>query len=108
MSMCLKKAKGSFEYKGSWKNTTLYMQRVTQENTYKKPLHFGGNIFFFFNSMYLYKRFYRCNTSLDGFAFDDGNVERRREISLDEFSKDYDAKKPVLLSGLADSWPASN
>ncbi|KAG2282053.1 hypothetical protein Bca52824_053273 [Brassica carinata] len=57
--------------------------------------------------MYLYKRFYRCNTSLDGFAFDDGNVERRREISLDEFSKDYDAKKPVLLSGLADSWPAS-
>lgn len=48
-----------------------------------------------FSSMYLYKRFYRCNTSLDGFAFDDGNVERRREISLDEFSKDYDAKKPV-------------
>ncbi|KAH0898138.1 hypothetical protein HID58_047706 [Brassica napus] len=106
MSMCLKKSKGSFEYKGSWKNTTLYIG-VTQENTYRKPLHFGGNIFFFFNSMYLYKRFYRCNTSLDGFAFDDGNVERRREISLDEFSKDYDAKKPVLLSGLADSWPAS-
>jgi hypothetical protein len=35
-------------------------------------------------------------------------VERRRNISLDEFSKEYDAKKPVLLSGLADSWPASN
>lgn len=48
-----------------------------------------------FNSLYLYKRFYRCNTSLDGFSFDDGNVERRRDISLGEFSKEYDAKKPV-------------
>lgn len=48
-----------------------------------------------FMSLYLYKRFYRCNTSLDGFSFDNGNVERRRDISLDEFSKEYDAKKPV-------------
>lgn len=50
-----------------------------------------------FNSLYLYKRFYRCNASLDGFSFDDGNVERRRDISLDEFTKEYDAKKPVCL-----------
>ncbi|KAG2313571.1 hypothetical protein Bca52824_025128 [Brassica carinata] len=102
MSLCLRRAKGPFEYRGSWKNTTLHLEGVTQENAYRKPLQFDG-----FNSLYLYKRFYRCNTSLDGFAFDDGNVERRGEISLDEFTKEYDAKKPVLLSGLADSWPAS-
>jgi hypothetical protein len=51
-------------------------------------------------SLYLYKRFYRCNTSLDGFSFDNGNVERRRNISLDEFSKEYDAKKPVKFQSL--------
>ncbi|KFK42213.1 hypothetical protein AALP_AA2G226200 [Arabis alpina] len=104
MSLCLKSAKGPLEYKGSWKKTTLHIEGVTQENdAYKKPLHFDG-----FNSLYLYKRFYRCNASLDGFSFDNGNVERRREISLDEFSKEYDSKKPVLLSGLTDSWPANN
>lgn len=53
-----------------------------------------------FNSFYLYKRFYRCNTSLDGFSFDNGNVERRKDISLDEFSKEYDAKKPVRSNHL--------
>ncbi|KAG7587480.1 F-box-like domain superfamily [Arabidopsis thaliana x Arabidopsis arenosa] len=104
MSLCLRRAKGPLEYKGSWKKTTLHLEGVAQENdAYRKPFHFDG-----FMSLYLYKRFYRCNTSLDGFSFDDGNVERRRDISLDEFSKEYDAKKPVLLSGLADSWPASN
>ncbi|XP_010535386.1 PREDICTED: F-box protein At1g78280 isoform X2 [Tarenaya hassleriana] len=103
LSLCLKRAKGPLQCKGSWKNTTLYLEGVTQEHdgAYRKPLHFNG-----FNSLYLYKRFYRCHTSLDGFSFDDGNVERKRDLSLDEFSKEYDAKKPVLIAGLAESWPA--
>ncbi|CAN8233943.1 unnamed protein product [Cochlearia groenlandica] len=103
MSLCLRRAKGPLDYKGSWKNTTLHLEGVEENNdAYRKPMHFDG-----FSSLYLYKRFYRCNASLDGFSFDNGNVERRREISLDEFSKEYDAKKPVLLSGLTDSWPAN-
>ncbi|PRQ50996.1 hypothetical protein RchiOBHm_Chr2g0139391 [Rosa chinensis] len=59
-----------------------------------------------FDSLFLYRRLYRCHTTLDGFSFDNGNVERKDQITLEEFSCDYDGKKPVLLTGLADAWPA--
>lgn len=45
--------------------------------------------------MFLYRRLYRCHTTLDGFSFDNGNVERKNKITLEEFSCDYDGKKPV-------------
>ncbi|KAL0368842.1 UNVERIFIED_CONTAM: F-box protein [Sesamum calycinum] len=56
--------------------------------------------------LFLYRRLYRCYTSLNGFSFDNGNVERRENLSLEEFHKEYDGKKPVLINGLADNWPA--
>ena len=48
-----------------------------------------------FNSWFLYKRLYRCHTTLDGFNFDNGNVERKNNPSLEEFCSEYDGKKPV-------------
>ncbi|XP_019174529.1 PREDICTED: F-box protein At1g78280 isoform X2 [Ipomoea nil] len=69
----------------------------------QKPLRFDG-----FNSLFLYRRLYRCYTALNGFAFDNGNVERSKNLSLEEFHDKYDGQKPVLIAGLADSWPASN
>lgn len=48
-----------------------------------------------FSSFFLYRRLYRCHTTLDGFSMDSGNVERKDGISLEEFSRDYDGKKPV-------------
>lgn len=48
-----------------------------------------------FNSLFLYRRFYRCHTTLDSFSFDDGNVERKKNPTLEEFSRDYDGRKPV-------------
>jgi hypothetical protein len=48
-----------------------------------------------FSSLFLYKRLYRCHTTLSGFNFDDGNVERRGDLSLEEFSQEYDGRKPV-------------
>ncbi|KAL0392363.1 UNVERIFIED_CONTAM: F-box protein [Sesamum radiatum] len=67
----------------------------------RRPLQFDG-----FNSLFLYRRLYRCYTSLNGFSFDNGNVERMENLSLEEFHKEYDGKKPVLINGLADNWPA--
>ncbi|PPD81517.1 hypothetical protein GOBAR_DD21550 [Gossypium barbadense] len=67
----------------------------------RKPLQFDG-----FSSPFLYKRLYRCHTTLDGFSFDDGNVERKNDISAEQFHREYDGIKPVLLNGLADTWPA--
>jgi hypothetical protein len=43
MSLCLRRAKGPLEYKGSWKKTTLHLEGVTQENdAYRKCFHFDG------------------------------------------------------------------
>ncbi|KAL4556455.1 hypothetical protein LXL04_039108 [Taraxacum kok-saghyz] len=103
MNLCLNNENRELQYKGSWKRTTLHRLQVLSkcEDPCKKPLHFDG-----FNSLFLYKRLYRCYTRLDGFAFDQGNVERKTNISQEEFLQQYDAHKPVLISGLADTWSA--
>lgn len=103
MSLCLNNVKDHLQYKGSWKKTALLQEHMP--NGYiepcEKPLHFDG-----FNSLFLYRRLYRCHTTLDGFTFDNGKAERRKDLSLEEFCHEYDGKKPVLLAGLADTWPA--
>ncbi|KAE9603865.1 putative transcription factor & chromatin remodeling &Metalloenzymes JmjC family [Lupinus albus] len=103
MSLCLKGVSGLLQYKGSWKKTALHNENLPDK--YKehdrRPLHFDG-----FNSLFLYRRLYRCHTTLDAFYADNGNVERIKDISLKDFYDVYDAKKPVMLTGLADTWPA--
>ncbi|CAM8946398.1 unnamed protein product [Rhodiola kirilowii] len=102
MTLCLKTAKGQLQYQGSWKKTALHQENLLDRYVpCARPLQFNG-----FNSIFLYRRLYRCYTTLNNFSFDDGNVERRKDISIEEFSRDYDGKKPVLLDGLADMWPA--
>lgn len=103
MSLCLKEGSALLEYKGSWKKTTLQRDEAIHgsEAPHRKPLHFDG-----FYSLFLYKRLYRCHTSLGGFSNDNGNVERKANISVEDFRNNYDGKKPVMLAGLADMWPA--
>lgn len=103
MSLCLKSLNGPLQYKGSWKKTALYVEHLPSEyeEPCKKPLYFDG-----FNSLYLYRRLYRSNTTLYGFSFDKGTVERKEDLSLEEFYHQYEGKKPVLVTGLADTWPA--
>lgn len=48
-----------------------------------------------FSSLYLYRRWYRCFTSLSSFSFDDGHVERKDDLLLDQFRSQYDGKGPV-------------
>ncbi|KAK9165748.1 hypothetical protein Scep_000939 [Stephania cephalantha] len=104
MTLCLKNhCGGQLEYKGSWKRTALYQQNVADKflEACTKSLHFDG-----FNSLFLYRRFYRCFTTLDNFSPDHFAVERVKDLSLQEFHQKYDGKKPVLVTGLAETWPA--
>jgi len=103
MTLCLKNASRMVEYKGSWKRTYLQQENVQigEEDYSNRVLHFDG-----FNSLFLYKRMYRCYTRLDGFYRDNSDVERKSNICLEEFQNQYDVKQPVLLTGLADTWPA--
>lgn len=50
-----------------------------------------------FNSLFLYRRLYRCYTQLNGFSFDHGNVERKTDLTLEEFHQQYDGQKPVCV-----------
>ncbi|OAY76222.1 F-box protein [Ananas comosus] len=102
MSKCLSTG-GLIEYKGSWRKTTLCRLNLCAENEEvdHKTLHFDG-----FNSLFLYRRWYRRFTALSAFSFDSGTVERIKDLSLDEFKAQYDGQKPVLLTELAETWPA--
>ncbi|KAL8487909.1 hypothetical protein ACS0TY_024268 [Phlomoides rotata] len=103
MGLCLSIINRQLEYRGSWKKTTLHQLDLL--NNYNEAcrlsLQFDG-----FSSLFLYRRLYRCYTSLNGFSFDDGNVERNENLSLEEFHMKYGGQKPVLINGLADNWPA--
>ncbi|XP_077249906.1 transferases, transferring glycosyl groups isoform X2 [Tasmannia lanceolata] len=103
MTLCLNSAGGLLEYKNSWKETTLHRQhpRIEFDESCRKPLHFDG-----FNSLFLYKRWYRRHTALDAFSTDRGDLERKKNLSLEEFRQQYDGRKPVLLTELAETWPA--
>ncbi|KAK4274126.1 hypothetical protein QN277_017404 [Acacia crassicarpa] len=103
MTLCLKGASGLLQYKSSWKKTALHRENLPDKyiECNRGFLHFDG-----FNSLYLYRRLYRCHAKLDAFYVDNGNVERRKDISLEDFHAEYDGKKPVMLTGLADAWPA--
>ncbi|XP_062101378.1 lysine-specific demethylase JMJ21-like [Humulus lupulus] len=106
MNQCLRNLNGPIQYKGSWKKTTLHLLEHVVGETDElggKQLRFDG-----FNSWFLHKRLYRCYTTLAGFDFDKGNVDRKENPSLEEFYSDYDGKKPILLNGLADTWPAKH
>ncbi|XVE95270.1 hypothetical protein REPUB_Repub02eG0081900 [Reevesia pubescens] len=105
MNLCLKKVNVPLQYQGSWKKTTLHLENLPNEyiEYCRKPLQFDG-----FSSLFLYRRLYRCHATLDGFSFDDGNVERQDDLSAEWFHREYDGNKPVLITGLADTWPARN
>ncbi|KAJ3673406.1 hypothetical protein LUZ60_006780 [Juncus effusus] len=104
MNKCLSTG-GPLEYKGSWKKTTLIRQNLCADKneTSNKPLHFDG-----FFSLFLYKRWYRCHTSLSSFSLDSDDLERKKDISLNDFSLNYDGKNPILIADLEETWPARN
>ncbi|KAL0917493.1 hypothetical protein M5K25_012558 [Dendrobium thyrsiflorum] len=102
MTLCLRDG-GQFEYRGSWKRTALYRQNLCIKigECQRRPLQFDG-----FSSLFLYRRWYRCFTTLDGFPSDDKDVERRNNHILEECNFRIDEKKPVLLTEVAKTWPA--
>ncbi|KAL5844348.1 hypothetical protein ACOSQ4_010306 [Xanthoceras sorbifolium] len=103
MIQCLKSDNGQLQYKGSWKKTTLHFEEppVEYKESCRRLLQFNG-----FYSSFLYRRLYRCHTSLSCFSFDDGNVEKKKVLTREEFDYECGGMEPVLLTGLADMWPA--
>lgn len=102
MNLCLRDG-GQFEYKGSWRRTTLYRQNpcIKIGECQRQPLQFDG-----FSSLFLCRRWYRCFTTLDRFTSDNEDLERMNNQSLEAFNYTIDEKKPVLLTEVANTWPS--
>lgn len=94
-------------------SVVLYWHRedppIEYEESCRRPLHFDGisndicNVFYIlflspsylksltlpflgFYSPFLYRRFYRCNTSLDAFSFDNRVLKARKVLTLEDFN----------------------
>ncbi|KAG0480305.1 hypothetical protein HPP92_011163 [Vanilla planifolia] len=102
MNLCLRLG-GQVEYMGSWKRTILYREKLCTklEELQREPLHFDG-----FSSLFLYRRWYRCFATLNGFSLDKGDMERINNAKLEELNCTIDEMKPVLLTEVAKAWPA--
>lgn len=48
-----------------------------------------------FSSLFLYRRWYRCNVNLSHFGVDGQMIDKRHGLSLEEFVSNYDGMKPV-------------
>ncbi|XXG40438.1 hypothetical protein AAC387_Pa01g1154 [Persea americana] len=102
MNLFFRSAGGLLEYKGSWKETALCQQNLSVEfSKSSREMHFDG-----FYSLFLYRRWYRCFTTLDSFSVDKDDLERKKDLSVEEFCLEYDGRKPVLLTELSETWPA--
>ncbi|GAQ84534.1 Phosphatidylserine-specific receptor PtdSerR [Klebsormidium nitens] len=92
-------------YHGTWKQTAL--ARRAEEMKIALPSPHPLRRFEGFSSLHLYRQWYRCHIDLHTFSFDTGHVERRGNISQQEFAAEFDGKKPVLLTDIVGRWPAS-
>ncbi|CAI5981270.1 unnamed protein product [Closterium sp. NIES-64] len=103
LAECFREYKGEvLRFDRSWRQTVL--NKLSEEKgvecrDLKEPLHFKD-----FQSMFLYRRWYRCHVKLEAFEGDTGHVERRAGLSPDEFRHSYDGRRPVIMTDLTENW----
>jgi len=100
--LCIRKKRGDFLFKGSWKLTTLMDRDQHLKHQYRR-LVFDGVV-----SVRLYRRWYRSTVSLERWSkLEFQQIDRRSNLSLQEFIEEYDKKnKPVILTDVTDNWRA--
>ncbi|CAI5464831.1 unnamed protein product [Closterium sp. Yama58-4] len=77
----------------------LSEEKEVERRDLKEPLHFKD-----FQSMFLYRRWYRCHVKLEAFEGDTGHVERRAGLTPEEFRQSYDGRRPVIMTDLTENW----
>jgi len=90
-----------FLFKGTWRRTTLLERNQYKPFEYKRlPTEWSSKL--------LHKRWYRANCSLEQWSkLDVQTVERRSNLSLNEFIEEYDNKnKPVIITDALSHWKA--
>ncbi|KAI5061372.1 hypothetical protein GOP47_0023877 [Adiantum capillus-veneris] len=102
MKLCSNNVDGLLKYAGTWRKTVLErLGKKSNHGSSNAKLHVHG-----FSSLFLYRRWYRCNVNLSSFEINGHMIDRRHGLPLEEFAESYDVKQPLLLCGLAERWPA--
>eukprot|EP01117_Protostelium_nocturnum_P017621 TRINITY_DN71_c1_g1_i4.p1 TRINITY_DN71_c1_g1~~TRINITY_DN71_c1_g1_i4.p1 ORF type:complete len:365 (+),score=71.86 TRINITY_DN71_c1_g1_i4:490-1584(+) len=103
-SICKSKRRGDFFFQGTWKRATLFSRNQLKSNP-PPPLLVDPLI-----SIDLYEKWYRGNIPLDQWnQLPIQQVERRNNLSLEEFIKEYDSKMiPVIITDAMNSWKAKD
>ncbi|GJP47702.1 hypothetical protein CLOM_g6874 [Closterium sp. NIES-68] len=105
LAACFREYKGEvLRFDASWRQTVLNKlseEKGVERRVLKPPLHFKD-----FQSMFLYRRWYRCHVKLETFEGDTGHVERRAGVTPDEFRRSYDGRRPVIMTDLTEDWRA--
>ncbi|KAJ3675700.1 hypothetical protein LUZ60_004742 [Juncus effusus] len=100
-SLVLSRFEGRFEFFHSWKET--YVNTLVGKPTFvPKSLRISS-----FYSDYLFQSWLCANTEFKPEWLERDNIQRRRNISVEEFISSFEEpNKPVLLEGCLDSWLA--
>jgi hypothetical protein len=92
---------GWFTFKGTWKRTCLTPSDATHYRPYWK-LAVNG-----FHSNRLYSKWFRAHIPLDKYATSSCDIDKRSNLSLQEFIDEYESKnKPVIITDAMDNWKA--
>ena len=99
----VKKGVVTLHFKGSWKMTCLHPQLdSTRKFKVANRLRIDG-----FYSPWYSKKWYLTFVELKHFSSCPQTVERRSNLSVEEFQSEYAAKnKPVLITDALKNWPA--
>lgn len=122
MALCLRDFKGAIQRDGTWKLTwVLTKGLVWRGNPYLRLQNYNQNpqdqVFYnisrpAFRSTFLSNRYYCCHVNLNGFYPTEERIERvhisdRERLNPAAFTLEFDLpRKPVVIQGAIDSWPA--
>ncbi|CAM6082841.1 unnamed protein product [Calypogeia fissa] len=101
-NLVLEEFKGNFSFTGRWKNSYI----ATRYPQFAGPAHVPLKIRNFYSD-YFFQSWLCASLELTKDWLTRDNIERRPNLSVEEFVKDFEEpNKPVLITGALDHWPA--
>lgn len=112
MHLAMQQYRGKLSYKGSWRKTALcwWREGKTPEEDIERAMRPVPSLLGF-ESLFLYKRWYRCHVDLRDFFPPAQHIPTvcYEDISVEVFSSLFEGQcQPVMVSGVTASWPVDS
>ncbi|BBM99945.1 histone arginine demethylase JMJD6 [Marchantia polymorpha subsp. ruderalis] len=101
-NLVLNEFRGDFIFRGRWKNAYI----TTRYPQFSGPTHVPLKVKGFYSD-HIFQSWLCASLEIKTEWLSRDNIERRSNISLEEFVKEFEEpNKPLLLTGALDHWPA--